>query len=366
MGTSSEGLSVCIITRDQEAKLKKCLEALKKGLPEAEIVVLDTGSSDDTLETARSYTENVREFSWCGDFSAAKNEAVRNASFDTVLILDTDEYIEGGSDGLKETLKLFRKYPEAVGRILRRNSYVNDLGQETEYSEWINRLFDRRLFYYEGRIHEQVVRISGEDKEDYKTYRTGIRIFHDGYDLTPEELKEKAERNASLLQEELKEKPDDPYLFYQLGKTFFVSGDRQRAAEELLRALELKPHPDQEYLTDLIILAGYALLETGEPGEALKLLEGYAGDKRYGEDSDFMFLYATLLMNNTRFKEAMDTFIFCTELPPSRTKGTNSYLSWYNAGVIAEVSGDKESAARFYGRAGSYEKAAEGLKRCRS
>ena len=139
---SSEGLSVCIITRDQKEKLKKCLSALKLKLPEAELVVLDTGSRDGSKELAREYTENAREFRWINDFSAAKNEAANRSSNDLVLIIDTDEYIEEGNfDGI---LSLHKKYPEAVGRILRRNSYVNEYGQKMEYDEWINRLCDRR------------------------------------------------------------------------------------------------------------------------------------------------------------------------------------------------------------------------------
>lgn len=362
---SSEGLSVAIITRDQEKKLHKCLKAIRETLPEAEIVVLDTGSRDGSLDTAKGFTENVHSHPWGDDFSEAKNKAAEYASNDLILIIDSDEYLEKGSSSVKEILKLYKTYPEAVGRISRRNSYINELDQEMEYNEWINRLFDRRLFSFEGRIHEQVSRIQGEDKLSYKTYKTGLKIFHDGYDLSREELINKAERNLRLLKKELENKPSDPYLLYQTGKTLFVSGDKKEAASYLKKAASLTD-PDQEYLTDLIILAGYSLVDAGNAAEALEFSEGYTGIKRYSGDPDFMFMYGNVLMNNLRFEEAKETFISCTSLPESRVRGTNSFLAWYNAGVIAEVTGNKALAADYYKKAGAYEKARSGLERISS
>ena len=85
-------LSVCIIVKNEEENLKKCLLALL-AFP-FEIVVVDTGSADRTVEVAKRYTEQVYDFAWCDDFAAAKNFAIQKASNDLVLVLDSDEYIE--------------------------------------------------------------------------------------------------------------------------------------------------------------------------------------------------------------------------------------------------------------------------------
>ncbi len=359
--TSFEKLSVCIITRDQCSRLEKCLKAVKSYLPGADIAVLDTGSHDDSLEMAAKYTDNTGTFEWCDDFSKAKNACMAQAKNDLVLVLDSDEYMEEGEERYGSLISLYKKYPGAVGRIRRKNSFVNDRGQKVCYEEWINRVFDRRLFHYEGRIHEQLNSLSGKE---IKTYKTDIRAFHDGYDLEPEEKKKKAERNASLLLKEMGEKADDPYLCYQLGKTFFVSENKEKAALYLTKALELKPDPGMEYMEDLLCLTGYALLDTGKAAEAFSTLKPFREQRRYGNNADFMFLYGLILMNTLKFDEARETFVFCTSLPPSNTEGTSSYLAWYNAGVISEVLGDKRSAAMYYGRAGDFERAAEGKKRC--
>ncbi|MCR4589934.1 MAG: tetratricopeptide repeat protein [Lachnospiraceae bacterium] len=367
--TNYSFLSVCIITRDQREKLEKCLKAVRSMLPGAETVVLDTGSTDGSVDTARKYADTVGSFTWCDDFSAAKNAAVDRAGRDYVLILDTDEYIDGilpEKDGVISILKGLKEYPDAVGRIKRCNSYINEQGLRVSYDEWINRIFDRRLFRYEGRIHEQVVKrnaAENEDIYDYRMYRSPVRIFHDGYDLSEEELRKKAGRNMSLIIKETEENPDDPYLRYQLGKTAYRAGDKEKAAESLLKALELRPPETREYLNDLICLAGYSLLDCGRAGEGLSLLESYRKEKRYSEDADFLFLYAMLLMNVTRFDEARETFISCTSLKPSSTEGTSSFMAWYNAGVISEVLGDKERAIGYYSRAGEYEPAKLGFRR---
>lgn len=115
-------LSVCIIVKNEEENLKKCLLALL-AFP-FEIVVVDTGSADRTVEVAKRYTEQVYDFAWCDDFAAAKNFAIQKASNDLVLVLDSDEYIEPMSEKeLNAFLCLTAKNPGKVGRIKRRNFF---------------------------------------------------------------------------------------------------------------------------------------------------------------------------------------------------------------------------------------------------
>lgn len=91
--------------------MRKCLNALQGyGF---ELVVVDTGSSDDTLEMVRDYTETVYQFEWCDDFSKAKNYAVSKASNNTVLVLDTDEYVT--ELDLAQLEKQMHEHPKQVG-----------------------------------------------------------------------------------------------------------------------------------------------------------------------------------------------------------------------------------------------------------
>ena len=110
-------ISVCIITKNESEKLKKCLKQLMGyGF---EIIVVDTGSTDDTVVMAKKYADKVCYFSWCNDFSAARNYALTQASNDIVMMIDSDEYLQEIDTG--ELEKLLKQHPSMVGRIKRIN-----------------------------------------------------------------------------------------------------------------------------------------------------------------------------------------------------------------------------------------------------
>ena len=85
-------ISVCIIARNEEDNIEKCLQPLRKH--PFEIVVIDTGSTDKTMELAGKYADKVLYFPWCDDFSQARNFSISHASHDWVLILDCDEVVK--------------------------------------------------------------------------------------------------------------------------------------------------------------------------------------------------------------------------------------------------------------------------------
>ena len=88
-------LSVCIITKNECEMLKKCLEHLFPHTQKMghEIVVVDTGSTDETIGMCKTYTDKIYEFSWINDFAAARNFAASKASYDWILCIDSDEYV---------------------------------------------------------------------------------------------------------------------------------------------------------------------------------------------------------------------------------------------------------------------------------
>ena len=236
-------LSICIITKNEEQNIDRCLKALAPyGL---ETIVVDTGSTDRTKQIAARYTDRLYDFPWCDDFSAAKNFAIENASHSYVLVLDSDEFAEQLDLSVLE--KQIAAHPGAVGRIRRRNVFHRN-GEEQENREWINRIFAKEYFHYEGRIHEQVMPLHGTE-QSYETYETPVVILHD---LPEQQKKEKAKRNIRLLEQELKQLGWDgnagakdggakagtagtdadargsgqiPYLLYQLGKSYYMMGE---------------------------------------------------------------------------------------------------------------------------------------------
>ena len=390
-------LSICIITKNECNKLARLLASAER--IDCEIVVVDTGSSDDTIETAYRYTDRVFFYKWRDDFADAKNLAASRATNDVVMILDTDEWITGFGDLERENLSdLVRKLEtetfgkDNVGRIKRINILEKD-GERLENHEWINRIYNRRFFEYEGRIHEQLVRrdvseekmtdgsdgggagnssACGKQGDDYSMRASSVRIYHDGYLGTPEEKKRKADRNMKLLLDEL-DSLDNPeksrdrdqisrktYILYQLGKSCYMAGDPAKAADYFDKALSYDLNPRLEYVIDMVETYGYALINSGQEQKALGL-EGVLDD--FGENADFCFMMGLVYMKNAMFHKAIFCFDEALQKKECRMQGVNSYLAHYNKGVIYECLGQKDEARICYGKAGDYAKAKEGLSR---
>ncbi|MGN0325071.1 MAG: glycosyltransferase [Lachnospiraceae bacterium] len=354
-------LSVCIITKNEKEKLKNCLEALqriKEKGQDFEIVIADTGSTDGTKEMAAEYTDRIFDFVWQDDFSLARNFVAGKASNHMIMMLDSDEYVKQmDCEGLKQA---WENFPGLVGRIRRINLLDRD-GEQQEISEYISRIYDRRLYHYEGRIHEQVIRIRQADQpveKDCKTYPVNIVVEHDGYCGSGDALNAKIRRNITMLQRELAEQGDDPYLCYQLGKAYYVAKDYEAAVAAFDRALCQELNPRLEYVIDMIQAYGYSLLKSGKTAQALTL-EGVYED--FGDTADFRFLMGLIYMNNGLFDRAVDEFLGATKVAEAYTKGANSYLAYYNAGVIRECLGDMEQAKEFYAKCGDYPRARERL-----
>ena len=368
-------LSICIITKNECNKLSRLLASAEK--LECEIVVVDTGSSDDTMETAYRYTDRVFFYKWKNDFAEAKNHAANLASCDVVMILDTDEWITGFGDTEMEKLEeLVQKLStesygkDHVGRINRLNIIEQD-GERRENSEWINRIYNRRFFEYEGRIHEQLVRRGEMSSVDYEMVRSAVTIYHDGYLGTPEEKHKKAERNRALLLEELdnlekQEKQDDSltaqkaYVLYQLGKSCYMAGEPASAVEYFDKALAFDLDPKLEYVIDMVEAYGYALINSGQEQKALGL-EGVLDD--FGGNADFCFMMGLVYMKNAMFDKAIFCFDEALKKTQCRMEGVNSHLAHYNKGVIYECLGDSANARECYTKAGNYQKAIDGLDR---
>lgn len=335
-------LSVCIITKNEQTNLERCLRSLK-AYP-FEIVVVDTGSTDQTLETALKYTDSVYEFTWCDDFAKAKNYAVSRAKHDMVLVLDSDE--DARDIQLEPLTRLIRKFPEKVGRIQRCN-LLEQNHEMRESKEFINRIFNRNRFHYEGKIHEQLV---AAGHKQYDTYLAPVTIGHSGYLLSDEERLKKAERNIRLLKLELAQNKD-PYILCQLGKSYYMIRDYEMAIKYFSEALSFDLDPNLEYVIDSVDCYGYALLNSGRAKEALFFQNIY---EEFGTRADFQFLMGLIYMNNEQFELAIQEFFKATQKKDCRMTGVNSYLAYYNIGVIYECLGNTKKAIEAYHNCGSY------------
>lgn len=349
------GISVCIITKNESIKLKKCMESIKGyGL---EIVVADTGSTDDTDRIIEQYADKSGKFQWCDDFSKARNYSISLASNDVIFVLDSDEWIE--TCDVKAVEEWIKNNPKAVGRVERVNDIATAQSDEKGH-ERISRIFDRRYYEYKGRIHEQV---SCKEEGGLPYEDVPVVIGHSGYGGTEEDKRIKAARNIKLLLLDLEEYGSDPYVLYQLGKSYYMQKEYAAAARYFEEGLSFDLEPKLEYVQDMVETYGYTLLNQGRHKEMLFLKEIY---HEFALSADYVFLTGLAYMNNEMYDEAIREFEKAATYKTCKIEGCNSFKALYNAGVICECLGRNKKAGEYYKKCKNYEPAVKGLERLKN
>lgn len=234
-------ISVCSIVKNESKNIEKMLSSVKKyGF---EIIVVDTGSTDNTKELALKYTNRVYDFEWCDDFSAAKNYASSMASNNWILFLDADEWID--SIDLEETDYFIKKYPNAVGSVWMDNLTGTPENPGPVSRIHIERLYDRRRFHYVSPIHEMIAPKFGNEMDNLIV---NITLGHSGYQMDDETRKRKFERNLSMLMKEYASDSDNPYLCYQIGKAYQMVYDHRNAYEYFAKGMSYNPDEELDYV----------------------------------------------------------------------------------------------------------------------
>ena len=195
--------------------MPQCLESVR-GLFD-EIVVVDTGSADRTKEIAREFGAKVFDFVWIDDFAAARNEALAHATGDYVFWLDADDVVEPAE---REKLELrssgdlrSRRRGRLRGAAAPASPGPDGIEGETVVDHV--RLFPLRPgVRWTYRVHEQILPSLNRAKIPVRW--TDLVVRHTGY-VDPAVEARKLERNIKILRRELEERPDDPFVLFNLG-----------------------------------------------------------------------------------------------------------------------------------------------------
>ena len=226
-------LSVCLIAKNEEPFLGRCLASVK-GLAD-QIVLVDTGSTDRTVEIAQEHGAEVHSFPWTDDFSAARNSALEHVTGDWVLVLDADEELPPESHA-------------ALGKLIRAAAVmawrlpIIDVGQEEEGRSYVPRLFrNAPALFFVGRVHEQVFSSIEVRRQEWGLdNRLGdAPLRHYGYTAELVKDRDKVARNLRLLEKAIEELPDEPSLIMNYGLELTRSGDRLQGLEQYRRAFQL-------------------------------------------------------------------------------------------------------------------------------
>lgn len=219
-------ISACIISKNESENIERCINSVKTICDE--IIVLDTGSNDDTVAIAQNLSAKTYYYQWNDDFSAARNECLQYATCDFILIIDADEELVKEDFSLQQ---LKNSDFDIGGFILDAISYSHINGYQAKYISPQLRIFrNRRGFSFSGRIHEQITPSIIE--KGYKIDKVHWRIIHHGYNLSKEQLRHKNLRNIKILEKESLHN-NDPLLCFHKARTYYALNMLKQSINEI-------------------------------------------------------------------------------------------------------------------------------------
>lgn len=299
-------ISVCIIAKNEEKHIEQCLKHLiKYGM---EIVVVDTGSEDATVELARKYTSNVYETEWKNSFSEARNYAAKQAKNNWILVVDCDEYMQ--EIDISKLRICMQKYNKAVGMLNLNNMKTSPNGQVTYNMVKIPRFYNKNFYEFRFDIHEQITPKGATDLQNVtlNTFEMPAVAEHHGYDISKDEMLKKQERNLELLQEAVENDRNDDYIYFQMGQSYIAIGRYQEALEAYEKCFKINKSLEKEYMP--IALKSYLELLIGS-GQYLK---GYELASRYEDNLPTAYLWYLYGLSADRIGHAPKALMIFTKL----------------------------------------------------
>ncbi len=338
-------LSLCMIVRDEEEMLPRCLASAAAAVDE--IVIVDTGSKDATVEIARSFGAHVIEREWTGSFSDARNVSFDAATGDWLLYLDADEVLVG-ADIDKLRALCGHTWREAFYFVETNFTGEADFGGALTHSAL--RMFRNRPTYrFSGRLHEQIAHNLPAYIPE-RLVQTGVRIEHYGYMGAVRDAKEKSRRNIDLLRAQMAESQPSPFLHFNLGSEYFATGNATAALAEYERAWEMmqnEPEDSYEFTPTLISRMVKALRICDRREEAIA--RAAEGLERFPGFTDLVFEQGAANLDLNRRDEAFAHFTRCIEMgdAPARYTalvGCGTYLPRITMAEVHLNHGEVEAA----------------------
>ena len=263
------GISLCMIVRNEERFLEAALSSVAGVVDEINIV--DTGSTDRTLEIAARFGARIEHRAWRNDFAWARNEAIAMATRRWVFVLDADEQLDPGS---RDALASLRSVPtDLTGVWVRCENLSNDYKGTGVSSHALARIFpnDARL-RYRGLIHEFITLDDADTGIAAKL--SPIVISHFGYLKEVVTERRKAARNFEIIRAATERAPLDPFNWYNLGNTALIDGRYEEGIVALERMRELVGDQPRGYVAVGLSMLAEAYTDfRNDPATAIAIAE---------------------------------------------------------------------------------------------
>jgi len=226
-------LTLCTIVKNEEATLSRTLDSVKGVVDE--IVIVDTGSGDRTREIARESGARVYDFEWCDDFAAARNESLKHARGDWILVLDADEVL------VPEIVPQIKQAIKS-DRLLLINLIRQEIGASQSPYSLVSRLFRNRpnLRFsrpYHAMVDDSVAEILQREPQWKIASLPDVAIYHSGYHKDAIAAKGKFQKAQAAMERYIAYYPNDAYACSKLGALYVESGELQRGINLLIKGL---------------------------------------------------------------------------------------------------------------------------------
>ena len=335
-------LSLSMIVRDEATRIEACLRSVQDFVDE--MVVVDTGSTDETVALAQACGARIEHLEWPGDFAPARNAALEHVKGDWVLVLDADEQLR--TEAIPKLKALMAQPDVLVINLLR-----HELGAAMAPYSNVSRLFRRhpRIQWskpYHSMIDESVAALMCDEPQWRIANCAEPALLHDGY--RPELLSgtDKAERLRQSMERWLEEQPGDPYACAKLGALEVSEGNRDRGIKLLRHGLETLPS-GEEFIAEryeLLLNLGIALAADDRDAALRCYREALELPLETRLSLGARLNLAALLMQQNQLEEAIQlTTTACQRAPEVA-------LAWYNLGLMERRRGDLLAAIKAYER----------------
>lgn len=307
-------ISLCMIVKNEEEHLPNALNSVKDVVDE--IIIVDTGSTDRTVEIAKSFGAKVYYYEWNNDFASARNEALKYATCDWILSMDADD--EMNAEQVKRLKDILANLEDDIlGVQLPIYSKTPDGNTMTNY---LIRLFrNNPEIRFSRKIHE-VVDFSINKLGGRIIRATDIPVIHKGYE-EPGAINKKIERNFKLIKEEVEKSPDDASMWMYLAKSYCSLGNIEEGISAYKKAIDVAGQNTLFRFAKLVSLIDLATLYMNR-GE-LDLAELYAL-KAVNFDPNFPdahYIAGNVYFRKKQFNEAYSEFQKVLEVDPMKSFG---------------------------------------------
>lgn len=263
---SKANVSLCMIVRNEERVLGDCLASAKPFF--SEIIVVDTGSTDRTIEIAREHGARVLEMEWPESFASARNESLKHATGDWVCWLDADDTLPFASG--YAILKAIAIAPDDLGGLVMPIRFVNDDPEFGTSVDHVKVFRNHRGWQFEGRIHEQI--LQDIRKDGLNIARLNAEVLHTGYDTSEEGQEKKRIRDERLLKLDLEDRPGHPFVLFNLGMTAHYLQQHDQATEYLKQSIEAS-QPSDSHVRKAYAMWAVSAAQIGGPEKGLEVVD---------------------------------------------------------------------------------------------